>query len=73
MFIGLAPPPDENPTDPPPLDGLTVVLIHTKFVQSLSTPTGTSIMYGYVCAVRPFGPREGEDVHALSAIGVVHD
>ena len=71
LFIGLASPPDENATNPPPPDGLTVVLIHEKFVQLL--PTGTSIINGYVCAVPPFGPREGDDVHALSAIGVVHD
>ena len=70
MFIGTAVLPESKYTFPPPLDGFTVVLIHTKFVQLL--PAVTSIAEAYVCVEEvPFGPID--PVQALSAIGVVHD
>ena len=70
LFIGTYVSSLPNCTLPPPLDGFTVVLIHTKFVQLL--PAVTSIAETYVGVEEvPFGPID--PVQALSAIGVVHD
>ncbi|NQW71806.1 MAG: hypothetical protein HQ453_03670 [Actinobacteria bacterium] len=59
-----------NDSTPPLLAGVTLVLVHVTCVQLL--PTATSIDETYDCEVgQPFGPTD--PVHALLAIGVVHD
>ena len=60
----------ENDSTPPLLAGMTLVLVHVTCVQLL--PAATSIDETYDCEVgQPFGPMD--PVHALLAIGVVHD